>query len=144
MEAVANQLRRNLGITDVKFDTPEFAEFFSAVKAHRVTGPFRLSWLMDYPSPQSYLGPLYTTGSASNRTGYSNSEVDQLIAQGDRAPTIEASLKAYQAAEDLILEDMPLIPLWYGKTQAVHSERVERVVIDPFSRVRVQDVRVVG
>lgn len=144
MEAVANQLRQNLGISDVKFDTPEFAEFFSAVKAYKVTGPFRLSWLMDYPSPQSYLGPLYTTGSASNRTGYSNREVDQLIAEGDRAPSIEASLRAYHAAEDLILEDMPLIPLWYGKTQAVHSEAVERVVIDPFSRVRVQDVRVVG
>jgi ABC-type transport system substrate-binding protein len=144
MEAVANQLRQNLGISDVKFDTPEFAEFFSAVKAYKVTGPFRLSWLMDYPSPQSYLGPLYTSGSASNRTGYSNPEVDQLIAEGDRAPSVEASIRAYQAAEDVILEDMPLIPLWYGKTQAVHSERVERVVIDPFSRVRVQDVRVVG
>jgi oligopeptide transport system substrate-binding protein len=144
MEAVANQLRRNLGIADIQFETPEFAEFFSAVKAYRVTGPFRLNWLMDYPSPQSYLGPLYTTGSASNRTGYSNRQVDQLIAEGDRAPTIEASIKAYQAAEDIILEDMPLIPLWYGKTQAAHSERVERVIIDPFSRVRVADVRVVG
>jgi ABC-type oligopeptide transport system substrate-binding subunit len=99
---------------------------------------------MDYPSPQSYLGPLYTSGSASNRTGYSNKEVDRLIAEGDRSPSLEASLRAYQAAEDLILEDMPLIPLWYGKTQAAYSERVERVVIDPFSRVRVGDVRVVG
>lgn len=144
MEAIANQLRQNLGITDVKFETLEFAEYLSLVKAHKVTGPFRLNWLMDYPSPQSYLEPLYSSTSSSNRTGYANPAVDALIAEGNRAPSIEAGVKAYQAAEDLILEDMPVIPLWFGKTHAAHSERVDDVVIDPFSRIRVQDVAVVG
>jgi oligopeptide transport system substrate-binding protein len=144
MEAVANNLRQNLGIPEVKFQTPEFAVFFGAVKAHQVTGPFRLHWLMDYPSPQAYLQPLFTSTSSSNRTGYANSRVDQLIAEGDRALSIEAGLKSYQAAEDLILDDMPVIPLWFAKNQAVHSERTEGVVIDLLGRVRVQDIRVVG
>ena len=142
MEAVANQLRRNLGITDVRFDTPEFAEFFSAVKAHQVTGLFRLNWLMDYPSPQAYLQPLFASTSSSNRTGYANPRVDALIAEGDRAPSIQAGLVSYQAAEDLILDDLPVIPLWFGKNQAVHSRRTSGVVIDLLGRVRVQDVRV--
>ena len=144
MEAVANQLRRHLGITDVKFDTPEFAEFFSAVKAHKVNGLFRLNWLMDYPSPQAYLQPLFSSTSSSNRAGYANPEVDALIAEGDRAPSIEAGLRSYQAAEDLILDDMPVIPLWFGKNQAVHSERVDDVEIDLLGRVRVEEVRVRG
>jgi oligopeptide transport system substrate-binding protein len=144
MEAVANQLRDNLGIADVKFETPEFAVFFGAVKAHEVTGPFRLNWLMDYPSPQTYLAPLFGSESSSNRTGYANPRVDQLVAEGDRAPSIDAGLKSYQAAEDLILEDMPLIPLWFAKNQAVHSERTEGVAIDLLGRVRVADIRVVG
>jgi ABC-type oligopeptide transport system substrate-binding subunit len=143
MEAVANQLRQNLGIADVKFETPEFAVFFGAVKAHQVTGPFRLNWLMDYPSPQAYLQPLFASMSSSNRAGYANPRVDQLIAAGDRAPSIEAGLESYQAAEDLILDDMPVIPLWFGKNQAVHSERTDGVVIDLLGRVRVQDVGVV-
>ncbi len=144
MEAVANQLRDNLGIADVKFETPEFAVFFGAVKAHEVTGPFRLNWLMDYPSPQAYLQPLFTSASSSNRAGYANPKVDQLIADGDRAPSIEAGLAFYQAAEDLILDDMPVIPLWFAKNQAVHSERTDDVVIDLLGRVQVQDVTVVG
>jgi ABC-type oligopeptide transport system substrate-binding subunit len=142
MEAVANQLRANLGITDVKFETPEFAVFFGAVKAHEVTGPFRLNWLMDYPSPQAYLQPLFSSASSSNRAGYSNPRVDELIAEGDRAPSIEAGLPSYQAAEDLILDDMPVIPLWFAKNQAVHSERTDNVVIDLLGRVQVQDVAV--
>ncbi len=144
MEAVANQWRQNLGIADVKFETPEFAVFFGAVKAHEVTGPFRLNWLMDYPSPQAYLQPLFSSASSSNRAGYANPRADELIAEGDRAPSIEAGLPSYQAAEDLILDDMPVIPLWFAKNQAVHSERTDNVVIDLLGRVQVQDVSVVG
>jgi oligopeptide transport system substrate-binding protein len=144
MEAIANQLRQNLGITEVVFEAPEFAALLSAIKARKVTGPFRFNWLMDYPSPQSYLEPLYASTSSSNRTGYANPAVDQLIAEGNRAPSIEAAIKSYQEAEDIVLDDMPVIPLWFGKTDAAHSERVDQVVIDPFSRIRVQDVAVVG
>ena len=144
MEAIANQLRQNLGVTDVKFETLQLAELKAKITAREVTGPFLFNWLMDYPSPQSYLEPLYTSTSGSNRTGYANPRVDELIAAGNRAPTMAESIKAYQAAEDVILEDMPVVPLWFGKTRAAHSERVAGVTIDPFSRIRVADVRVVG
>ncbi len=144
MGAIANQLRENLGITDVKFETLQLAELKAKIKAREVTGPFLFNWLMDYPSPQSYLEPLYTSTSSSNRTGYANPQVDDLIAQGNRAPSLAESIKAYQAAEDVILDDMPVVPLWFGKTRAAHSERTTGVTIDPFSRIRVADVRVVG
>ncbi|MGH9039903.1 MAG: peptide ABC transporter substrate-binding protein [Acidimicrobiia bacterium] len=144
MEAIANQLRKNLGITEVVFETLQVAELKAKIKAREVTGPFLFNWLMDYPSPQSYLEPLYTSTSSSNRTGYVSARVDELIAQGNRAPTLTDSITAYQAAEDVILDDMPVVPLWFGKTRAAHSERTAGVTIDPFSRIRVADVRVVG
>ncbi|MGH9001797.1 MAG: peptide ABC transporter substrate-binding protein [Acidimicrobiia bacterium] len=144
MEAIANQLGENLGITEVKFEQLQVAELKAKIKAREVTGPFLFNWLMDYPSPQSYLEPLYTSTSSSNRTGYANPRVDELIASGNRAPTLAESIKAYQAAEDVILDDMPVVPLWFGKTRAAHSERTAGVTIDPFSRIRVADVRVVG
>jgi len=144
MEALANMLRTNLGITDIRFEVNDFAQFLSLVKARKVTGPFFSSWLMDYPSPHTYIAPLYTAGAATNRTGYANPNVDERIAAGDRAPSVADGIAAYQGAEDLILEDMPLIPLWFGMTRAVHGDRVTHVAIDPFSRIRVQDVQVVG
>ncbi len=144
MEAVANMLRTNLGITDIRFEVLDFAQFLSLVKARKVTGPFFSSWLMDYPSPHTYIAPLYTGGAPTNRTGYANPLVDERIAEGDRAPSIPAGIAAYQAAEDVILEDMPLIPLWFGMTRAVHGDRVKHAAIDPFSRIRVQDVQVVS
>jgi ABC-type oligopeptide transport system substrate-binding subunit len=144
IEAVANMLRANLGIGDLRFHVFDFAQFLSLVKARKVDGPFFSNWLMDYPSPQSYIAPLYTSGASTNRTGYANPVVDRRIAEGDRAPSMSAAIGAYQAAEDVILEDMPVIPLWFNKTRAVHGDRVTHVAIDPFSRIRVQDVQVVG
>jgi oligopeptide transport system substrate-binding protein len=144
MEAVANMLRTNLGISDIRFEVLDFAQFLTRVKARKVTGPFFSSWLMDYPSPHTYIAPLYTGGAPTNRTGYANPDVDRHIAEGDRAPSVAEGITAYQAAEDVILDDMPTIPLWFGKTRAVHGDRVTHVAIDPFSRIRVQDVQVVG
>jgi oligopeptide transport system substrate-binding protein len=144
IEAVANMLRTTLGITDIRFHVFDFAQFLSLVKARKVTGPFFSNWLMDYPSPQSYIAPLYTAGASTNRTGYANPLVDRHIADGDRAPSPAAAVPAYQAAEDVILDDMPVIPLWFEKTRAVHGDRVTHVAIDPFSHIRVQDVQVVG
>jgi ABC-type oligopeptide transport system substrate-binding subunit len=144
LEALANMLRTNLGITDIRFNVLDFSQFLSVVKARKVTGPFFSNWLMDYPSPHTYIAPLYTAGARTNRTGYANRAVDEHIAEGDRAPSVAAAIPAYQAAEDVILDDMPTIPLWFGKTRAVHGDRVSHVAIDPFSRIRVQDVQVTG
>ncbi|HEV8626549.1 MAG TPA: ABC transporter substrate-binding protein [Acidimicrobiia bacterium] len=144
LEAVANMLRTNLGITDVRFNVYDFSQFLTRVKNRQVNGPFFSSWLMDYPSPHTYIAPLYTGGARTNRTGYASLLVDQHIAEGDRAPSVAAAIPAYQAAEDVILDDMPTIPMWFGKTRAVHGDRVAHVAIDPFSRIRVQDIQVVG
>jgi oligopeptide transport system substrate-binding protein len=142
MESVSNQLRSNLGIEQIRFRSLEFAEYLELLDNEEITGPFRLGWVMDYPSPQNYLEPIYGTTGSSNNFGYSNERVDELIAQGNQAPSIEEGLEFYHQAEDLILQDMPNIPMWFGKVQAAHSDRVDNVVIDAFTRIYTADVTV--
>ena len=101
----------NLGITDIRFEVLDFAQFLSLVKARKVTGPFLSSWLMDYPSPQTYIAPLYTAGAADQPHRLrQRPRSTSCIAEGDRAPSMAAGITAYQAAEDVILDDMPLMP----------------------------------
>ena len=142
MEAVSNQLRQNLGIQDIEFKSLEFAEYLGLLDEQKVTGPFRLGWVMDYPSPQNYLEPLHSTDGSSNNTGYSNEEVDSLIEEGNAAADIEAGIDFYNQAEDIILEEMPIIPMWFGLVQAGHSERVDNVVIDAFDRINTAEITV--
>jgi len=151
MEAVSNQLRQNLGIQDIQFESLEFAEYLGKLDegidddpgTEGVTGPFRLGWVMDYPSMQNYLEPIHGCGGSSNYTTYCNEEFDDLVEQGKSASTPEEAVSLYQQADDILLQDMPIIPLFFGLNQAVHSPRVDNVNIDKFSFVDVAGVQVV-
>lgn len=124
MQAVGDQLKKNLGI-DYEFKgSLQFAEYGNVADEKKFTGPFRLGWLMDYPSPENYLKPLYGTQGSSNNTSYSNKAVDDLITKGDGASSLDAGIKEYQAAEDLVLEDLPVLPMWFGKSSTIYSDKV--------------------
>lgn len=148
VQAVGNQLRDNLGLEYSLQGNLQFAEYLPLADSKGFTGPFRLGWAMDYPSPQNYLEPLYSTSAlppgGSNTAFYSNPDFDALIAEGNSAENNEAAIESYQAAEDLLLEDMPIMPMFFGLVQAVHSENVENVQIDAFGRVDTANVTVVG
>jgi ABC-type oligopeptide transport system substrate-binding subunit len=144
MESVSNQLRQVLGIKDIKFKSLEFAEYLQLLDEEKVTGPFRLGWVMDYPSPQNYLEPIYSTSGSSNNFGYSNKKVDSLIAKGNAAPSVDEGIEYYQQAEDIILSDMPNVPLWFGQVQAAYSDRVSGVLVDAFDRINTSDITVTG
>jgi ABC-type transport system substrate-binding protein len=130
MEAVSNQLRENLGIQEIQFESLDFAQYLPKLQEEEVTGPYRLGWSMDYPSPQNYLENLLYTGSSSNYTGWSNEEFDSLIDQGNAAGSVEEGLEFYAQAEDIVAEEMPNIPMFFDRLAAAHSERVTNVEFD--------------
>ena len=63
----------------------KFADLLTKVQKHEQVGMFRMGWVMDYPSMENYLGPLYTTNGSSNYYGYSNPEFDKLVKEGSAA-----------------------------------------------------------
>ena len=146
MEAVGNQLRENLGVDYVLKGDLDFAEYLPLGDEKGFTGPFRLGWSMDYPSPQNYLEPLYSTSAlppnGSNTAFYQNPEFDDLVEQGNQAESNEEAVELYQQADDVLLEDMPIAPMFFGVEQIVHSENVSDVVIDVFGQIDVAAVSV--
>ena len=148
MEAVGNQLRENLKIEYQLRGELQQSEFLPLKDAKGMTGPFRDAWIMDYPVAENFLGPLYSSAAlppaGSNYTFYSNPEFDAALAEGNSAANDEDAVAAYQAAEDILLEDFPSAPLFYRLNQGAHSENVENVVIDAFGRIDAAAVRVVG
>ena len=146
VQAVGNQLRDNLGVQFKLQGGLQFAEYLPKADEKGFTGPFRLGWGMDYPSPQNYLEPLYSTSAlppnGSNTAFYSNPEFDELVKQGNAAESDEEAIEIYQQAEDLLLEDLPVAPMFFGKEQWVFSEKVDNVNMDAFGHVRVSEVTV--
>ena len=145
VQAAGNQLRDNLGITYALRGDLEFAEYLPLQDEKGMTGPFRLGWGMDYPSPQNYLEPLFSTGAlppnGSNTSFYSNPEFDDLVSQGNVADDNEEAIELYQQADDVLLEDMPIAPMFFRATQGAHSENVSNVQFDAFQDVVLTQVQ---
>lgn len=141
LQAIANQLKKNLGI-DVRLKKQLFAQYLDSIRAHKIHGPYRLDWGMDYPSPQNYLEPLYRTGGSSNRINYSDKAVDSFIDKGNRAPSISAGNTYYNKAEDVLVDQMPTAPLFFGQIQIGHSDHVTNVKEDALVGIYLWDVKV--
>lgn len=149
VQAVGNQLQQNLGITYTLRGDLDFAQYLPLADEQGMTGPFRLGWGMDYPSPENFLGPLFTTGAqppaGSNSSFYSNPEFDRLVAAGNTAATNEEAVALYQQADDVLLNDLPVMPMFFSLSQGGHSDRVDNVGFSPFATdVVLTDVTVNG
>ncbi|GGO50177.1 peptide ABC transporter substrate-binding protein [Streptomyces daqingensis] len=143
MDAVCNSINNVLDKSDACSvnPVPTFGEFRKDIADKKLKSLFRTGWQMDYPLIQNFLQPLYYTGASSNDTGYSDKRVDSLIDQANESGEQEA-VKKFQEAEQIVLEDLPAIPLWYQDGNAGYSDRVSDVRLNPFSVPVFTDIRV--
>jgi peptide/nickel transport system substrate-binding protein/oligopeptide transport system substrate-binding protein len=133
MQIVANQLKQNLGITDIQFRKIPVSDYLSMLSDKKEAGPYRQNWEADYPSAQNYLEPQWGPGNRMGWKGAAADEFKKLIDKGNAAPTEDEGLKYYNQAEDVALREMPLMPLWIWQGQGGRSERVGNVTITPFA-----------
>ncbi|MGH3500921.1 MAG: peptide ABC transporter substrate-binding protein [Nocardioidaceae bacterium] len=126
VQAAANMIHKNLGVK-VTLKGQEWAQYLDTTDNHKQTGPYRLGWVMDFASPANYIGPLYTTNGSSNGSGYSNKVVDEMVQNGNEASSPQAAVKYYHKAEDQILDDMPIIPIYFGTNKAVYTDRISNL-----------------
>jgi oligopeptide transport system substrate-binding protein len=127
VDAVANQLKNNLGIDASGAPYPTFAEFRTAITDRTIQTAFRTGWQGDYPSLSNFLGPIYVTGAGSNDGDYSNPEFDALIKEGLGETDVQAGIEKFQQAQEILFEDLPAIPLWYATANGAWGENVDNV-----------------
>jgi peptide/nickel transport system substrate-binding protein len=77
---------------------------------------FRGSWIADYPDAENYLSVFYSKNPAPpNYTRYNNPEFDELFDRAIAETNDSARYELYRQADQLIINDAPVIPLWYDK-----------------------------
>ncbi|MDO5751785.1 ABC transporter substrate-binding protein [Arthrobacter sp.] len=125
--AMANQIATNLGIKAELNPIATFKEMRDLVNKKKLTGASRAGWQADYPSLYNFLGPLYGTGAGSNDGDYSNPAFDAKLKEGLSAKTVEAGNKIFNESQEILLKDLPVVPLWYQAVQGVWSNNVNTV-----------------
>lgn len=125
--AMANQISTNLGIKAELNPIPTFKEMRALVNSKKLTGASRAGWQADYPSLFNFLGPLYATGAGSNDGDYSSAAFDAKLKEGLAATNVEDGNKIFNEAQEILLKDLPVVPLWYQAVQGVWSNNVNAV-----------------
>ncbi|MPZ28405.1 MAG: ABC transporter substrate-binding protein [Micromonosporaceae bacterium] len=130
---VGDQLQANLGI-DYRLEVGlALPDYLALAEAGGFTGAFWQGWDPDYPVLDAYLTPQFRTGAPANYSGYANPDVDDLLAAGDAEPDPAGTIALYQEAEDVILADLPVIPMWFDQWEAVYADTVDQFVWNLFT-----------
>ena len=120
-EALAFMYREALGV-EIEIQQLGWADFLSDLNRGRFQ-MFFLGWSADYPDPENFLDIQFHSESSGNSTGYSNPQVDQLLEEARVNPDAGERLATYQAAERIIIDEAPWIPLYHG---------IEYVLVKPY------------
>lgn len=84
----------------------------------------RAGWIGDYVDPNTVL-EMWKTGGGNNQTGWSNRRYDALI---ERAATVvdpAERMRTFAEAERILLEEMPILPLYTYVNKGMLSRRVK-------------------
>ncbi|MFB8135191.1 peptide ABC transporter substrate-binding protein [Streptomyces mirabilis] len=135
IDAVCNSINNALGNDKACVGNPigTFADFRNQIGQHKMPGPFRAGWQMDYPLIQNFLQPLYYTNASSNDGKWSNKEFDKLVDQANAETDKAKAIQLFQQAEGVVRDNMAAIPLWYQNGSAGYSDRISHVALNQFS-----------
>jgi oligopeptide transport system substrate-binding protein len=108
-ELVRKQWQRELGIT-TRTRNEEWGAYHSSLRQGKYDLA-RRGWIADYADPNTFLD-LFLTNSEQNSTGWSNAEFDRLIAGAAKEPDAEKRYRMLEAAETILLKELPMIPIY--------------------------------
>ena len=90
----------------------------------------RSSFLADYADPVNFLES-FVTDSSMNRTGWSNSEYDELIAAAKSEADESQRYQYLYEAEQILFEELPLFPIHFYNQVGLQKPEVTGIVRHP-------------
>jgi ABC-type oligopeptide transport system substrate-binding subunit len=101
----------------------EFKVLLAETRAKQVTQVFRSSWIGDYDDAQTFLSVM-ESGNPANLTGYDNPEFDALMDKAASQTDPDRRELFLEEAERRMLEDHPVIPLYFYVSKHLVDARV--------------------
>lgn len=127
-EVLQGMWKTALGIK-VNLANEEWKVFLNTKK----NGDFEIAgsaWVMDFPDAAGLL-EIFTTNSQNNDSRYSNPEFDSLIKRAAVEPNHVKRMNYLHDAEKILMNDLPLIPLYFFSSAKMQSTRVKGIFETP-------------
>ncbi|MCB2290058.1 peptide ABC transporter substrate-binding protein [Clostridium sp. CS001] len=130
--AVQDMWRTNLGI-QVDLRNQEW-KVFQKTRNDKQYLIARHGWSGDYIDPMTFLD-LFVTNGGNNDAAYSNAKYDEKIAGAKKEIDPAKRMALLHEAEDILMEDMPIIPIYYYTTVVCQKPTIKDVRISPLGQV---------
>lgn len=131
-EAIQQMWKKHLGV-DVKLRNSEWKVYLDKTRS----GDFqvaRYGWLPDYLDPMTFMD-MYVTGGGNNDINFSNKKYDQLIKEAKSTGDQKKRMEAMHRAEDLLMDEMPIAPIYFYTKIHMQQDYVKGVKRLPDSSV---------
>jgi oligopeptide transport system substrate-binding protein len=132
MIAVAGSWKQNLGVVS-ELISEEFRVFLVGRKDKNRWDVERVRWDADYDDPSSFLDVL-APGSNENDSGYDNPRFSELVRQATVEPRPSVRLDYLRSAEESMLNDYPIIPIYFVRSRRLVKPYVGGAQINPMDR----------
>ncbi len=103
---------------------------------------FRGSWIADYPDAENYLSVFYSKNPAPpNYTRYNNPQFDALFEKALSEENDSLRYQLYQQADQVMISDAPVVPLWYDKVVRLVQPTVQGFKANALNLLELRRVR---
>ncbi|GAA1561084.1 ABC transporter substrate-binding protein [Streptomyces globosus] len=122
MALIAKQLNDS-GLFEADVKSVEYEQYEKDIAAGKY-GVYIRGWVPDYPDADNFTQPFFGPNNVLNNN-YDNKEISQTIipatsAKADRS----AATPDYTRLQDIVADEIPLLPLWQSKQYAVTRQNV--------------------
>ncbi|HWM37661.1 MAG TPA: ABC transporter substrate-binding protein [Streptomyces sp.] len=112
--AVLEKQLNDTGLFDATVKTEPVSSYSSAAYKGKYQ-VYGFGWLPDFPDADNFIAPFLEKNNVLN-SPYSNKEIhDGLIPETRREPNRADATKSFARAQDIVADDVPVLPLWQGK-----------------------------
>jgi len=128
---------------DVQVDVNPPSTLTQSISTGKVSF-FKASWIADYPDAENYLSLFYSKNfspGGPNYTHFKNAEFDRLYEQAFLETDNIKRQELYKRMDALVMEEAPVIPLFYDKASRFTRSNVTGLGINPLNLLVLKRVR---
>jgi oligopeptide transport system substrate-binding protein len=132
---VQTQWRQNLGV-ELTWELVDWPTTFLDRLAKNLPHLYFMGWIADYPDPDNFL----RTCVFRQNTGWQHQGYDELVERARQMMDQAERMQLYAQAEQILIEEAPIIPLVYGRQNQLVKPWVSRFPISAIEIWFLKDV----
>lgn len=121
----------------------EKASVLTAAVANNEIPFFRKSWIGDYPDEENFMSLFYSKNFSPkgfNYTHYHNAVFDRMYEQARVTLNDSIRKQLYQKMDQMLVDDAPVVPLYYDEVVRLVSKKVEGLTTNPMNLLNLKKV----